>query len=52
VFPLPGYEQQRLALPPVLDVVERIERERYSELVRSTPGPVGSSVSGPRTCSG
>jgi len=40
-FELPEYESQRLAIPPFLEVIERIERERYAELIISTPGPLG-----------
>lgn len=40
-FPIPGYESQTLALPPLLEVLEHCERERYSEILISTPGPLG-----------
>jgi glycosyltransferase involved in cell wall biosynthesis len=30
-----------LAFPPFLEMIEYIERERFSELIISTPGPVG-----------
>jgi glycosyltransferase involved in cell wall biosynthesis len=40
-FPLPLYWQQRVGVPPLLDVVEYIERESISEIIVSTPGPVG-----------
>jgi glycosyltransferase involved in cell wall biosynthesis len=40
-FPIPGYETQTLALPPLLEVLEHCERERYSEILISTPGPLG-----------
>jgi hypothetical protein len=40
-FDLPGYESVRLSLPPLLDVLEHCERERYSEILVSTPGPLG-----------
>ena len=40
-FELPEYERQKLALPPVLEMVEYIQRERFTEVVISTPGPVG-----------
>jgi glycosyltransferase involved in cell wall biosynthesis len=40
-FELPEYELQRLSFPPVLQILDYIERERFSELVISTPGPVG-----------
>jgi len=40
-FNLPEYESQKIAFPPFLDVCEHIEREGYSELIISTPGPMG-----------
>ena len=40
-FPIPGYETQTLKLPPLLEVLEHCERERYSEILISTPGPLG-----------
>jgi glycosyltransferase involved in cell wall biosynthesis len=40
-FPIPGYESQRIALPPLAQVLEHCERERYSEILISTPGPLG-----------
>lgn len=40
-FALPEYESQRLAFPPFLEVIEYLEQQRVSELIISTPGPVG-----------
>jgi len=40
-FPLPEYSDQLLSLPPLLDVLEYIERESFAEVIVSTPGPVG-----------
>jgi glycosyltransferase involved in cell wall biosynthesis len=40
-FPIPGYESQTLKLPSLLEVLEHCERERYSEILISTPGPLG-----------
>jgi glycosyltransferase involved in cell wall biosynthesis len=40
-FTLPEYEHQAIAFPPFLNIVEYIERERFSEVIISTPGPVG-----------
>ncbi|HEY0782835.1 MAG TPA: glycosyltransferase [Thermoanaerobaculia bacterium] len=40
-FPVPGYESQKITLPPLLEVLEHCERERYSEILISTPGPLG-----------
>lgn len=43
-FKLPAYEQQTLSVPPFLHVIEHIERQRYSQIVISTPGPMGLTV--------
>lgn len=40
-FNMPEYESQAVCFPPFLDVIEHIERERYAELIISTPGPMG-----------
>jgi glycosyltransferase involved in cell wall biosynthesis len=40
-FELPEYELQKLSFPPLLHMVEYIQRERFTELIISTPGPVG-----------
>jgi glycosyltransferase involved in cell wall biosynthesis len=40
-FELPEYEFQKLSFPPVLHMIEYIQRERFTELIISTPGPVG-----------
>jgi glycosyltransferase involved in cell wall biosynthesis len=40
-FELPEYELQKLSFPPVLHMLEYIQRERFTELIVSTPGPVG-----------
>jgi glycosyltransferase involved in cell wall biosynthesis len=40
-FELPEYELQKLSFPPVLEIIDHIQRERFTELVISTPGPVG-----------
>ncbi|MBV9391434.1 MAG: glycosyltransferase, partial [Verrucomicrobia bacterium] len=40
-FELPEYELQKLSFPPVLHMVEYIQREAFTELIISTPGPVG-----------
>jgi glycosyltransferase involved in cell wall biosynthesis len=39
-FELPEYELQKLSFPPVLHMCEYIQRERFTELIISTPGPV------------
>lgn len=40
-FELPEYELQRLSFPPVLEIFDHLERGGFSEVVISTPGPVG-----------
>lgn len=40
-IPLPGLPRRKLALPPLLEVLDHCERERYAEIVISTPGPFG-----------
>lgn len=40
-FELPEYELQRLSFPPVLQILDWIEREKIDQLIISTPGPVG-----------
>lgn len=41
VFPLPEHESLMLSFPPFLEMIEYLERRRFSELIISTPGPVG-----------
>lgn len=43
-FELPEYELQSLSFPPVLQIVDHLERGGFSEVVLSTPGPVGLSA--------
>lgn len=40
-FELPEYELQKLSFPPVLNILDWVRRERFSEIIVSTPGPVG-----------
>ena len=40
-FELPEYELQSLSFPPVLQIFDWLEREKISELIISTPGPIG-----------
>jgi len=40
-FELPEYELQKLSFPPLLKILEYIQRERFTELIISTPGPIG-----------
>ncbi|MEM6885799.1 MAG: glycosyltransferase family 1 protein [Verrucomicrobiota bacterium] len=43
-FELPEYKLQKLSFPPILDMIDYIERERITECIISTPGPVGLSA--------
>lgn len=40
-FELPEYELQKLSFPPILKMLDYVQRERFTELIISTPGPVG-----------
>lgn len=40
-FELPEYELQKLSFPPILQILDYIQREGFTELIISTPGPVG-----------
>ena len=40
-FQLPEYESQYVAFPPFMEVIEYLEKQRFSEVVLSTPGPMG-----------
>lgn len=40
-FELPEYELQKLSFPPILHMVDYIQKEGFTELIISTPGPVG-----------
>ncbi len=40
-FELPEYELQKLSFPPILHMVDFIQREGFTELIISTPGPIG-----------
>ena len=40
-FEIPEYELQMLSFPPFLDMLDYIQRERFTELIISTPGPIG-----------
>ena len=41
MFSVPEYTEQRLAFPPFLDLLEYLERGEFTEVVVSTPGPLG-----------
>ncbi|MDX6767503.1 MAG: glycosyltransferase [Candidatus Methylacidiphilales bacterium] len=43
-FELPEYKLQKLSFPPVLDMIDYIDREGFTELIISTPGPVGMTA--------
>jgi glycosyltransferase involved in cell wall biosynthesis len=40
-FELPEYELQKLSFPPILQMLDYIQREKFTEIVISTPGPIG-----------
>lgn len=40
-FELPEYELQKLSFPPVLEIIDYVQREKFTEVVISTPGPLG-----------
>jgi len=40
-FELPEYELQKLSFPPILQMLDYIQRERFTEVIISTPGPMG-----------
>ncbi|MDD2676891.1 MAG: glycosyltransferase [Methylacidiphilaceae bacterium] len=40
-FSIPEYELQKLAFPPFFDLLEFVHKERFTELIVSTPGPMG-----------
>jgi glycosyltransferase involved in cell wall biosynthesis len=40
-FELPEYELQKLSFPPILQILDYIQREGFTEVIISTPGPLG-----------
>ena len=40
-FELPEYELQKLSFPPILQMLDYIQRKKFTEIIISTPGPVG-----------
>lgn len=40
-FAIPEYELQKLSFPPILEFVDHVARKGYTELILSTPGPMG-----------
>lgn len=40
-FELPEYELQRLSFPPIMQILDYVQREQFTEIIISTPAPVG-----------
>jgi glycosyltransferase involved in cell wall biosynthesis len=40
-FELPEYELQKLSFPPILRMLDYIQSEGFTEIIISTPGPIG-----------
>jgi hypothetical protein len=40
-FELPEYELQKASFPPILRVLDYIQQEQFTEIIISTPGPMG-----------
>ena len=40
-FELPEYELQKLSFPPLLPMIDYLEQKKFTEVMISTPGPVG-----------
>jgi len=40
-FELPEYELQKLSFPPLLQIIDHLQTGGFSEVIISTPGPVG-----------
>ena len=40
-FAVPEYESLKICFPPFLEVIEYLERNRFNEVIISTPGPMG-----------
>ena len=40
-FELPEYELQKLSFPPIMQMLDYIQREKFTEIIISTPGPIG-----------
>ncbi len=43
-FEIPEYELQKLSFPPILNVADYCEQRGFTELIISTPGPIGVSA--------
>ena len=40
-FELPEYELQKLSFPPLLQIIDHLQAGNFTEVIISTPGPVG-----------
>ena len=40
-FELPEYELQKVSFPPVLQILDYVQTEQFTEIIISTPGPMG-----------
>jgi glycosyltransferase involved in cell wall biosynthesis len=40
-FELPEYELQKLSFPPLLQIIDYLQKGNFTEVIISTPGPVG-----------
>lgn len=40
-FELPEYELQKLSFPPILQILDYVQQEQFTEIIISTPGPMG-----------
>jgi len=40
-FAIPEYELQKLSFPPILEFIDHVATKGYTELILSTPGPIG-----------
>ena len=40
-FALPEYELQKLSFPPLLQIIDHLQSGNFTEVIISTPGPVG-----------
>ncbi|MDQ6808673.1 MAG: glycosyltransferase [Verrucomicrobiota bacterium] len=40
-FELPEYELQKLSFPPIMQMLDYVQREQFTEIIISTPGPIG-----------
>ena len=45
-FELPEYELQKLSFPPLLQIIDHLQTGNFTEVIISTPGPVGLAALG------